>query len=60
MASYRCDDLRLDALRAVDRAKVDSLACIKLSVPKDHMLGHTVNGAATYRGGFSQYVQASP
>lgn len=60
MTSYRCDDLRLDALRAVDRTKADSLACVKLSVPKDHMLGHTVNGAATYRGGFSQYVHASP
>ncbi|WEY37770.1 hypothetical protein [Paraburkholderia sp. SUR17] len=60
LASYSCDDLRLERLRAVDPAKADSLACVKLSVPKDHMLGHTVNGAATYLGDFSQYVQTTP
>ncbi|MCO8320397.1 hypothetical protein [Burkholderia multivorans] len=60
LASYKCDALRLEGLRAVDRAMADSVACVKLSLPKDHMLSHTVNGAATYRGGFSQYIQIAP
>jgi hypothetical protein len=54
---YACDPLLMERLRAVDPAKAGALACVKLSVAKDHLIGHTVNGPATYSGEFSQYVQ---
>lgn len=55
---YPCDPALVEKLRVVDSAKADSLACVKLSVPKDHLIGRTVNGPATYSGDFSQYIQA--
>lgn len=54
---YPCDNLLLDRLRATDPGKADALACVKLSVPKEYVLGNTTNGAATYSGDFSQYVR---
>lgn len=54
---YPCDNLLLDRLRAIDPGKADVLACVKLSVPKEYVLGNTANGAATYSGDFSQYVR---
>lgn len=54
---YPCDNLLLDRLRAIDAGKADALACVKLSVPKEYVLGNTTNGAATYSGDFSQYVR---
>jgi hypothetical protein len=54
---YPCDGLLLDRLRAIDAGKADALACVKLSIPKEYVLGNTTNGAATYSGDFSQYVR---
>ncbi|WP_208949071.1 hypothetical protein, partial [Paraburkholderia unamae] len=58
--SFPCSQALLEKLRSTDREKADGLACIKLSVPKDHLIGHTVNGPATYAGDFSQYVRMAP
>lgn len=54
---YPCNGLLLDKLRATDPGKADALACVKLSIPKEYVLGNTTNGAATYSGDFSQYVR---
>lgn len=56
-AMYPCDRLLIEKLRVVDPKKADALACVRLSVPKEQLLGNTTNGAATYQGDFSQYVR---
>ncbi|PRH40729.1 hypothetical protein C6T65_19310 [Burkholderia vietnamiensis] len=57
-ALYPCDSALAEKLRSVDSEKANSLVCAKLSVPKDHLIGRTINGPATYSGDFSQYIQA--
>lgn len=57
-ALYPCDSALAEKLRSVDSEKANSLVCAKLSVPKDHLIGRTINGPATYLGEFSQYIQA--
>jgi hypothetical protein len=56
---YPCNPLLLERLRANDPAKADALACVRLSVPKELVLGNTANGPATYVGDFSQYAHVS-
>lgn len=56
--AYSCDYLMLDHLHTTDPTKANALACIKLSVPKDQVMGYTINGSRTYAGEYSQYVAA--
>lgn len=57
-AMYPCDKLLLERLRADDlgKPKADELFCVTLSVPRDQLLGYTMNGPRTYFGDFSRYV----
>lgn len=58
-AIYPCDQLLMERLNASDPSKARALACVRLSVPKEQVLGNTMNGFATYSGDFSQYIHAA-
>jgi len=52
-----CDPLLLDKLSAQDQARSARLVCVKISVPKNAIVGRTVNGPATYEGAFTSYLK---
>jgi hypothetical protein len=57
---YPCDEILLEKLRESNPAKADNLACVRLSVPKEDVIGRAIGGAATYAGDFSRFVSITP
>lgn len=57
---YPCDVVLVEKLRETNSAKADNLACVKLSVPKENVVGRTIGGPATYAGDFSRFVLIMP
>jgi len=55
--SSGCDPLLLDKLSAQDQARSARLVCVKISVPKNAIVGRTVDGLATYEGAFTSYLK---
>jgi hypothetical protein len=57
---FPCNEVLVEKLRESNQAKADNLACVKLSVPKENVVGRTIGGAATYAGDFSRFVRITP
>ncbi|WP_162634390.1 hypothetical protein [Ralstonia sp. GX3-BWBA] len=58
-ASMSCDSVLLSRLVRIDRAKADSLRCIRIVVPKAQVLSYVLDGRRRYTGPFSSLTFVS-
>lgn len=57
---YPCNEVLVEKLRETDPTKANNLACVRLSVPKENVVGRTIGGPSTYAGDYSRFVRVTP